>query len=389
MLTLLKNAQVLAPEDRGINDILMCDGMIAAMAPRIDLPASLRVEVHDVGGDYVVPGFIDQHVHLIGGGGEAGFVSRTPEVTLTNITRWGITTVVGCLGTDGITRHPESLLAKARSLAHEGISAYMYVGSYEVPPPTITGSVRSDIVLIGEIIGAGEIAVSDHRSSQPSIEDLGKLAAECRVGGMLSGKAGVLHLHIGDGKGALDPLVEVVETSDIPIAQIIPTHVNRNPYLFESSIEWGHRGGFIDITSGVSPAEGFGRAIKPSTALKKALDSGVPAHLITMSSDGNGSMPAFNDRGDLEGLLVASLSSLYREFVDAVILEGIPVGTALRVITKNVACGLRLYPRKGCIGIGGDADLVVLDANLAIKQVWARGRLMADSEGHIVKGTFE
>lgn len=389
MLKLLKNARVYAPEELGRQDILVAGKTIVHMAPEITPPVGLPVDVQDLSHSIVVPGFVDQHVHLIGGGGEAGFSTRTPEVTLSNITRWGITTVVGCLGTDGIARHMTTLLAKARGLEAEGISTFIYTGSYEVPTPTITGSVRSDLVIIDKVIGAGEIAISDHRSAQPTVQQLKVLAAESRVGGMLANKAGVLHLHLGDGERGLAPLFEIVDSTEIPITQIVPTHLNRNRNLFAESLTWGKRGGFIDITSGVSPASGVKVSVKPSTAIKEALAAGVALEQITMSSDGNGSMPVFDDAGKMISLMVASLESLYQEFKDAVLKEEIPLASALQTITSNPANVLKLYPQKGAIQIGSDADLVVLDEALNISQVWARGQLMVENGRPLVKGTFE
>ncbi|NPV71153.1 MAG: beta-aspartyl-peptidase [Firmicutes bacterium] len=389
MFKLLKGGRVFSPDEQGRHDILLCGEIIAAMNPSIEAPRGIQADVYDLDGACILPGFIDQHVHLIGGGGEAGFATRTPEVTLSGVTRWGITTVVGCLGTDGVTRHLAGLLAKARGLECEGISAYMYSGSYQVPPVTLTGSIRSDIVLIDKVIGAGEIAISDHRSSQPSVQQLKALAAESRTGGMLSGKAGIVNVHVGSGRRTLEPLIEIVETSEIPISQFMPTHVNRCAPLLDSAIGWGRRGGYLDVTTGVSPDEGFGEAIKPSTALRDIFEAGVAPELVTMSSDGNGSMPVFDERGNLQRLLVAPLKSLYLEFVDSVTREGIPLGLAASVITSNVAKALRLYPRKGCVAPGSDADLVVLDSGLRIAQVWARGRLMVMDGECVVKGTFE
>ena len=236
--TLLKNAHVIAPEDLGDKDIIVAGEKIAMIGEGLSLPAVYDCEVVDCEGNYVVPGFIDSRVHLFGGGGEGGFATRTPEIQLTDITTSGVTTVLGLLGTDGVTRHVASLLAKARGLEDEGITAYIYSGSYEIPTPTITGSVRNDIILIDKIIGTGEIAMCDHRSSQSPKEAYQQITAEARVGGMLSGKAGVVNMHLGDGEDGLKMLYEITKNGEIPKTQIIPTHVNRNKRLFKEAIEW-------------------------------------------------------------------------------------------------------------------------------------------------------
>src|SRR4030042_646777 len=192
----------------------------------------------------------------------------------------------------------ESLLAKARALEAEGITTFIFSGSYEIPPKSITGSVRSDLVLIDKVIGAGEIAISDHRSSQPTFEEIARLAADCRGGGMLGGKAGILPLHLGDGPGRLALLFRLVGETEIPPTQVVPTHVNRNPELFEESIRWALAGGHIDLTVGPEPEPG-----NPEVSVEKAgalcLERRVPVERLMVSSDSNGSLPVFDRAGTL------------------------------------------------------------------------------------------
>ncbi|HHW56722.1 MAG TPA: beta-aspartyl-peptidase [Clostridia bacterium] len=385
----LRGAHIVGPIDLGKQDVLIAGEKVAAIEPHIEMPVSWEYEEILLDGYILVPGFIDSHVHMIGGGGEGGYATRTPEVTLSTATRAGITTMVGCLGTDGITRHVTSLLAKARGLEEEGITTYIYTGAYEVPTPTITGSVRSDLILIDKVIGAGEIAISDHRSAQPLREEIQKLAAEARVGGMLSGKAGIVNVHVGDGKAGLDMLFAIVKETEIPITQFLPTHLNRNPWLFKQAIEWGKYGGFIDITSSVGPRGNSKDPIKPSRAIREALDAGVELNNITISSDGNGSIPRFDENGNIIGLGIGNEDSLLEELGDLVLKEGIKLADAIQVVTSNVAKVLKLWPRKGCIKVGSDADFVVLTPDIELYQVWARGKLMVNNGEPIIFGTFE
>lgn len=387
--TLLKNAHVIAPEDLGVKDILVAGEKIAMIGEGLSLPAVYDCEVVDCEGNYVVPGFIDSHVHLIGGGGEGGYATRTPEIQLTDITTSGVTTVLGLLGTDGVTRHVASLLAKARGLEDEGITAYIYSGSYEIPTPTITGSVRNDIILIDKVIGTGEIAMCDHRSSQSPKEAYQQITAEARVGGMLSGKAGVVNMHLGDGEDGLKMLYEITKNGEIPKTQIIPTHVNRNKRLFKEAIEWTKQGGIMDITSSVSPESGSSHSVKSSEAVKQALEAGVNIENITMSSDGNGSMPIFDEAGNNIGVGVASQISILNEFRDMVQKENIAITDAIKIITSNIAKFTKLYPRKGCLANNSDADILVLDKDLQLQHVWARGTHMVENGKPIVFGTFE
>jgi beta-aspartyl-dipeptidase (metallo-type) len=387
MFKILKNGHVYAPQDMGIKDVLLAGDAIALIADTIDAaPGYGDTEVYDVAGCFVVPGFVDQHVHLIGGGGEGGFSTRTPEVMLSELTTAGITTVVGTLGTDSVTRHMESLLAKAKGLEEEGISTWIYTGAYDVPVPTITGSVRSDILLIDKVVGVGEVAMSDHRSSQPSKEDFAQLAAQARVGGMLSGKAGVLHIHLGDGKRKLDWVFDIIAQTDLPITQFTPTHFNKNKELFMEGIRFAKAGGMLDITtssSTVSPGR-----IQPPEAVKMCIGAEVPLEKVTMSSDGNGSLPVFSKNGELTGLMAASPRSLYQAVRNIVETGILPLEDAIKLVTINPAKSLKL-PKKGMISKGYDADIVVLDKTLTIRHVFAKGRCMVKEQQAVVKGVFE
>lgn len=387
--TLLKNAHVFAPDDIGQQDILIAGEKIAAIGKDLTLPAVYNCHTVDCTGLKAVPGFVDSHVHLIGGGGEGGYNTRTPEIQLSKITTAGVTTVLGLLGTDGVTRHVESLLAKARGLENEGISTYIYSGSYEMPTPTITGSVRRDIILIDKVIGTGEIAMSDHRSSQSPVSAYREITAEARVGGMLSGKAGVVNMHVGDGTDDLKYLREITANGELPRTQVIPTHVNRNRHLFNDAMDWAKNGGLMDLTSSIYPLAETDATIKTSKGVKEALNNGVPLSQITVSSDGNGSMPIFDDAGNNIGVGVASEASLMNELRDMVNEENIPLADALCVFTSNVAKNTKLFPKKGAITAESDADILLLDDALKLQAVWARGQQMVKDGKAIVFGTFE
>lgn len=389
-MLLIKAADLYAPEHLGLQDILIHDGKIAAVGKDLTVETNaLEVETIDAEGAVVAPGCIDQHVHLIGGGGEAGPYSRTPEVMLSDIVSAGVTTVIGVLGTDGTTRHPESLLAKARGLETEGISAYMLTGSYELPPVSMTGDLRRDMILIDKVIGIGEIALSDHRSSQPGQEELKRIVTQARVGGMLSGKAGAVQFHMGVGKAGLSMLFHILDETEIPARHLIPTHINRTPALFEEGMEFARQGGYIDITSGIRPSEGFCDSVRPSAAIRRCRDEGVPMDRVTMSSDGNGSMAVHDEEGKVTGLLVTKLHSLHEEIRDAILKEGVSASMAFAVCGANPAKANGLWPAKGAVRPGSDADLMFLDKDYRIKSVMARGKFFLREGALLAKGTFE
>ena len=387
MVTLIRNGDVFAPEPLGRKDVLVACGVIAAVAD----PGRIRVEgleadVVDAAGRRVLPGLIDPHVHILGGGGEGGPATRAPEIRVEDIVSSGVTTVIGCLGTDGVTRHMTSLLAKARALEIEGVSTFVFSGSYEIPVKTLTGSVRSDLILIDKVVGAGEIAVSDHRSSQPTFEEIARLAAECRVGGMLGGKAGVLHLHLGDGKRRLEFLFRLIRETEIPVTQVIPTHINRNPQLFEHGLEWAAAGGSVDLTVGPDP-EPPDPEVRPEDAIARFSGMGLPLTRMMASSDSNGSLPVFDANGRLVRLTIATERDFFRKFMEIIRKEILPIETAVRVFSTNSADFYKLG-KKGRIEPGRDADLIVLDADLGLSDVFARGKRMIAGGRLLARGTF-
>ncbi|HCK19429.1 MAG TPA: beta-aspartyl-peptidase [Thalassospira sp.] len=388
MFLLLKNANVFTPTPLGINDILICDEKIVAIAPDLVVSVPADLKTIDLGGKMTVPGFIDGHVHLIGGGGEGGFATRTPEVAIGKLIEAGITSVCGLLGTDAATRHITSLYAKTKALRTEGISAWFFTGGYRVPSPTLTGNIGDDVTFLDACIGL-KTAISDHRSSQSTVDELARIASQSRIGGMTSGKAGSVVVHLGDGDGHFDPLLSVVDQTEIPIGQFIPTHVNRKRALLDAAKLWAKRGGNIDFTTGIDAEPDPKGATKTSTSIAECLADGVPLERISMTSDGNGSLPDFDTDGNMIGLSVAGFETVPREFADLIEVEKLDIPTALSPITTNPARMLGLAAHKGQIKVGHDADILVLDDALAPDSVIARGKPAMIGKERLLRGTFE
>ncbi|MFO7649183.1 beta-aspartyl-peptidase [Halomonas campaniensis] len=376
MLTLLKNARLFAPEPQGLCHLLIADRRIAAVVPAGEpLPVTgPAVEVIDLAGRRVIPGLVDPLVHFTGGGGEGGFGTRTPELALEEAVASGVTTLVGALGTDALTRTPAGLLGKARELAAGGLTTLAYTGSYQLPPVTLTGSVGNDMLFIPEFIGVGEVAISDHRGSQPSTHELARLAAEARTAGMLAGKAGIVFVHTGDAPSHLEPLREVARTTAIPLSQFLPTHVNRTQALFEDGVRFAREGGRIDLTTSTTAALLADGEIAAAEAVARALHARVDPWRVTLSSDANASLPRFDAGGRFVGLEPGRLSSLFAVLGQCVNDHGIPLERAIGMASTHAADALRL-PHKGRLAAGHDADLLVLaDEGWAIDEVWALGR---------------
>ena len=393
MVTLIKNAKVYQPEYAGVKDILVLGDRIAAVGEnlRADFGGSVEVEKLDASGMAAVPGFIDSHEHILWGGGEGGFHTRTPEAALKDLIMNGITTVAGCIGTDGVARDMTALLAKAHGLENEGITTYAYTGSYQVPVQTLTGSLMKDIMMLDKVIGVGEVAISDHRSSQPSFEEFARIAADARVAGMLSGKAGIVNVHLGDSPRHIDLIERVVHDTEIPVSQFLPTHVNRNAGLFDACLQFAKEGGTIDFTGNedIDYWETICDEVRVCKGIRRLLDMGISSDRFTISSDGQGSLPIFNAEGEYQGIGIGKASCLLKEVRECVQKENIPLETAVKGITSNVASILKLGA-KGHIKAGFDADICLLaEDTLELRTVMAKGKIVVRDGEQLVFGTFE
>ncbi len=386
MLTLLRHADVFAPEPLGFCDVLIGGERVLYVGPRLDaLPSGLPVEVVDCAGRCVIPGFVDGHVHLTGGGGESGASSRVPAPLLSRYSMGGVTSVVGVLGTDDVTRTTGTLVVQARALVDEGLSAWCHTGGYHVPLTTLTGSVRGDIVHVDRIIGVGELAISDHRSSQPSLQELLRIASDAHVAGLMTGKAGIVHLHVGDGERGLSLVLEAIASSELPARVFNPTHINRRRALFDEALALIPLGCVVDITA--FPVADDEDAWSAPDAIVLALDAGVDMRRVTVSSDGGGCLPTFDDDGRVSHMDVGEVGAMAGALRE-LCTRGIALERVLPCFTSNVASLLRL-PRKGVIAADADADLVVLDDAHAVQDVMARGRWHVRGGECVLRGTFE
>lgn len=357
-MLLVENADVHAPAPRGRTSLLLAGGLIEAIG--VDggalARAGLELETLDATGCLAMPGLIDPHAHLIGGSGEKGFASQTPELSASELLRGGITTVVGTLGADTSTRTMRALLAKVKALRDEGLAAYAWSGGYDARP--LLDSLADDIMLIDEIIGAGEVAVADARSPQLTAEELARIASQCFVAGTLTGKAGLLHLHVGPGGRRLAVLNEVLERFDVAPSTLYPTHVERNEELMLEAIELTRRGMPIDCDVHEEDLAQWLRFYREH--------DGDPA-LITASSD-------------------AGIKSPHQLF-EQVMLCVREDRQALAVATSNTARILKL--NGGELARGRRADVLLVDAgSLALRHVICNGRVAMRDGALILRERF-
>lgn len=358
-------------------DVLVAGGRIAEVAPRLAGASGLPVREVDLEGRWLAPGLVDAHVHLTGGGGERGFSTRVPRMGIADFARAGVTSVVGLLGTDGVTRTVRDLVATTYGLREEGLSAWCYTGAYGVPPPTLTGSVKDDVVFVDPIIGVGELAVSDHRSSQPTLDELLRVASDAYVAGLTAKKAGLLHLHMGDGPRGLELVRRALEVAELPGRVWQPTHLNRNPALWDeakalarATAETRGRSPWFDVTA--FPTDDLDGALSAADAVADWIAAGLPLERLTVSSDGGGCLPSFDGDGCMVRMGIGQSTTLLETVKELVFSRGVALEVAIGLVSTGPARAAML-PGKGVVAVGADADLVVLDERLEVDAVMARG----------------
>jgi beta-aspartyl-dipeptidase (metallo-type) len=363
MLTLIENGEVYAPEPLGRRSVLLTDGKIAKVG-QVDRKAveavGVECEIIDASGCLVVPGLIDPHVHLLGGSGESGFSTQSPEFFISELVRFGITTVVGVLGVDTTMKTMAGLLAKAKALKEDGLNAYIWSGGYSLPPTSVMHTVRDDLLFLDEVIGAGEVAISDERGQDPTPQELARVATDCHVGGMLSRKAGLLHLHVGEGDTRLKPLRDVLNGEwNVQPGWFYPTHVERTEQLMGEAAELAKRGMPVDIDVVERDLPKW---------VRYYLDQGGPIERLTISSDASLTSP----RG------------VWEQMRDCTHQCGLPVEQVLRLATRNTATILKLG-HKGVLEKGRMGDIALLEkGSFEIVHVLSRGVMMV-RDGSVVK----
>jgi beta-aspartyl-dipeptidase (metallo-type) len=362
MLTLIEGGRVYAPEPCGVRQVLLADGHVSTVGD-IDRGALERLgtdyEVIDARGCVVAPALIDPHVHLLGGSGETGFSTQTPEFFISELVRNGITTVVGTLGVDTTMKTMPGLLAKVKALREQGLNAFCWTGGYDLPPNSILETVRDDILFIEEVIGAGEVAISDTRALPHEPRELARAAVHAHVGGMLARKAGLVHVHVGEADTRLDPIRRVLDEFNVEAEWFYPTHVERSEALMGQAVELAQKGGMpfdVDVVE---------RDLH--RWLRWWRDHGGPPHLLTVSSDASMTSPAVMD-----------------QLRDCVLNHGFALEQVLPLATRNTARILKLREkgeiRKGCAG-----DILLLEeGSLEIVHVLSHGEFVV-RDGEVVE----
>jgi len=384
-LCVIRNAHVFAPEDVGVRDILIGGDRVVAMEADLDLGGLSAAEV-DASGRRVVPGLVDGHLHVIGGGGNEGYASRIPELWVGELAQAGITTVVAPPGLDMVTKNLEGLLAKTYALESEGVSAYVMVGGFQRPFRTVTGSLAGDFFTLEKVIGV-KVALGEVKATPFRDEELVELARQLHYLSGATGKACVLHAHLGHSEDPAGQFLHAIRTSGVPASRFQITHCNYTEHTMQAALEIAAEGASVDFNPVLTPDFGHPRAVPAAAAVVQTLAAGVDPGLITMTSDGNASVPILLDDGTRDSY-EKSLDWLWETVVELVTDHEVPLEQALSFVTSNPARVLGLG-QKGRVRTGGDADLLVVDDELGIVDVFARGRRMVANGEPLVRSMYE
>ena len=208
MIKLLKHAKIYAPAPMGVQDVLVVGEKICRIAPVIEGYEGLpEVEVFDLEGRILAPAiWISTSISPAAAGNKARLPAclRASSACLWRMALrrwWGCWVLM-------VSRAALKIWCKARALTEDyrlRLDQRLWLSAdYH------DRSVEKDIMMVPPIIGV-KVAVSDHRSFQPTGEELIRLATAARRAGLLSCNPGLVTMHMGSGQGGLDPVFYVLD----------------------------------------------------------------------------------------------------------------------------------------------------------------------------------
>ncbi len=351
MLSIFKDGDVFIDGKFERTDVVVCHDQIEKIGKVHDSAlrdSNLEIEVIDCQGHYIVPGLIDSQIHLAGGSGESGFLSQPPRILIEECIVGGITTTIGTIGTDTTTKTMSNLIASVKAFKEAGLSSYAYTGGYEIPPATVTGRVRDDMIYVEEIIGLGEVAIADCRVPEPTPDQLARVIVDAYVGGTLTTKAGVSRIHVGPSPRRLAVIREMAERNDVQYDHLYFTHMDRSPELLKEGVEIAHKGAVIDLDIHERDLCSW---------YKRYMDFGGPLSQLSFSTDAGACGP----------------NELWGEIQNCALKGSYKLEQLIPHVTEVPARILKLRS-KGRLGDRQDADfLVVSHRDLEIRDVMANG----------------
>ncbi len=380
---LLHAARVLTPATEILDaGILMRDGVVEAIGARRDMSLPAGAQEVSATGQTAIPGFIDVHIHGAGGHDVMEGTEEAMSVVAKTLARHGTTSFVATT----VTASPEDI---TRSV--EGIARY-------ITRQLSTGASQAEVLGIhyeGPFLNKVRRGVHPAEWIQlPSAELLQRFLRAA------AGNARILTI-APELLGAL-PCVKAAREAGLVVAMghtdatyeqaraAIAQGVRHAVHVYNAMRPFSHRdSGVIGavLTSSEVTGELIADGVHVEEAAMRMLLQAKGAAGVILISDGLSAtgMPdgkymlgkfevtvAGGVCRNAEGKLAGSTLTLDRALRNVVAL-GIPLADAVRMLTLNPATLLGIEFKKGALRTGADADIVLLDENLHVTNVWTRG----------------
>ncbi len=385
---LIKNAKIITVTGISLGELLVQDGKIKEIGR--DIEVSSDTHVMDAQGLYLAPGFIELHTH---GAGNSDFMDGTLEdiykVCETQL-NYGVTSIVPT----SITSTKESLL--------ELVDLFNQVDLEREGYPRILG-----LHLEGPYFAFNQKGAQDPkylRNPDPDeyLEVLEKTDRIVRWSFAAELEGSTEFLKVLKKKG----VVTSVAHSDATTAEVLEAYENgvsilthfysamstvtrKNAYRVGGVVEAGY---LIDdlfvevIADGRHLPEELLKLIykiKGSDKICLVTDSmraaGMPDGDYVLGNRENGmevivedGVAKLTDRSAFAGS-VATADRLIRTFL---LYTGAPLHEVIKMMTYNPDKIMGIYNRTGSIAVGKDADLILFDDNIEIKDIILRGSLV-------------
>jgi N-acetylglucosamine-6-phosphate deacetylase len=368
--------------------IVVQGSKISAVGQRgkVDLPRGVR-ELN-ASGRTVVPGFVDVHIHGAGGHDVMEGTREALEIISATVAAHGTTSLVATT----VTASEKETRDSVAGIAHFILNTSQYA----------TRELSAEILGIhfeGPFISPARRGVHPAKwIVPPSRELLAQLLGEAR------GTAQILTL-APELPGALDlisaarhaGLVVSLGHTDATYEQAqaaIEAGASHAAHVFNAMRPFSHRGtGVIGavLTSPKVSAELIADGVHVDEAAMRMLVELKTSERVILVSDGISATGMPDGKYQLgkfevkvsggvarnaEGKLAGSTLTLDRALRNMVAL-GVPLASALRMVTANPARQIGLGARKGVLAPGADADIVFLDDKLEVSGVMTRGAGLA------------
>ncbi len=364
--------------------ILVEDTAIREIGPRAALRVPPSAPEVRAAGLTAVPGFVDVHIHGAGGHDVMEGTREALGAVAAMVARHGTTSFLATT----VTASKETT---CRSV--EGIARYIESNCF-----TWNNSACAEILGIhfeGPFINAARRGVHPFEwLAPPSAELLGRFLSAAR------GKARILTL-APELPGAT-PCIDAAREAGLVVAlghtdatyeqarAAIARGARHAAHVYNAMRPFSHRDtGVIGavLTSPEVTAELIADGVHVEEAAMRILLQSKGIDRVILVSDGTaasgmpdgtytlGTFEVTVSGGvcrNAEGKLAGSTLTLDRALRNIVAL-GVPLADALRMLTLNPARLLGLEGEKGALRPGADADIVLLDEDLCVSNVWTRG----------------